>query len=540
MKARFVSITEGKIQLSLEDKPKQHGGYFVFHSYTYIFRFESKLTASEEPNIFYCDVPMSIRTSDRRKYSRLIFESKENKIITLHNKNLSQSIKSVLNDISAGGFGFTAPLPEQLPKVGDVVVADFALKELKIHCLSKVMQVRGSFVGCAFLEKGSELQLGINKIVTREIQWRSEIMYRNLKKREEMMHKMRKQLHDNRTGAPELKKKEEIKLDPLVPMLDYFIETFASVAGTRLTKKEMGYRESTACDFSSAMFFKINYKQAVFKGFFYAPNTLIRKLAPAVFDRTDGVVFNSGDVLAALGKQLVATSQAMKSWDMRCTFSDSAVMEINKRLLSSMMKLPSVRMVFGSDIGDFNLFIMADHLPETIKSCLTALEVVTMDKLELMEPISYSTLNVFGNYLKLEIREKSVVTRDRLLPRFEISILLDIFLGKDIEGKVVLNLSKKLALRIYEILVDEKVDEFTAEVKDAVCEITNMITGNAKSEYEKNGIYYKMATPVVLNCKENTMVYAGKMPFLSSVYWTSEGFFDLSFSFIKKNKPVAD
>jgi CheY-specific phosphatase CheX len=119
------------------------------------------------------------------------------------------------------------------------------------------------------------------------------------------------------------------------------------------------------------------------------------------------------------------------------------------------------------------------------------------------------------------------------LPRFEISVLLDIFF-KEFDGKVILNLSKKLALKIYEILLEEPVDEFNSEVKDAVAEITNMITGNAKSEFEKQGIYYKLATPIVLESREGVAIYAVNMKFLSSVYWTSEGFFDLNFSFFKK------
>ncbi len=511
-------------------------GYVAFHSYTFIFRFKTKLV-HEQVDMYHCKIPEQIETYDQRRYARLIFESKENKIVSLYNKSLAKNMKCILTDISAGGIGFIVANPEEMPKEGDLILARISLLEKNIESFAKVMQIRDNNVGCAFMEKSPHFQTDINNTILQEVEWRSEMMLKNLLKREELLKKVREEV-----GKGENESDQNIlatKLGALDPVLDYMVVRFEAITGLLLEKKGVNYKENTVGSFESALHFKLKINTIAFKCLFFAHRSVLYKLAKTfVQNQKSGYVVNANDILAALGRKLVRASSVRSQGEILAEISEPTIVEANKLTLSALLKRPSIQVGFNSGGGEFNLFLMSENLARSIRACSRIRKFVTLEKMELIEPISYSTIDVFSNYLKLDIREKSVITRDRLLPRFEISILLDIFFD-DLEGKVVLNMSKKLALKIHEILLGEVVEDFNHSVKDAVAELTNMITGNAKNEFEKNGIYYKLSTPVVINCKDSAVMYARNMTFLSSVYWTSEGFFELSFSFFKKGtEPV--
>jgi chemotaxis protein CheX len=533
IKTRLIHISSRGLQMRLEDLPKGGEGYLIFYSYTFIFRFRTRLRAGSDEGIYICDIPPMIETYDRRKYARLKFESRENKVVTVYNKALNKSVKAILSDISAGGLGFVVVDIEDAPKVDDIIMTEVHLKETHFQVMAQVIQVRDEFAGCVFLEKSTKFQLELNDMVKQEIDWRSEHMLKNLKKREELVKSFRK----SKTPAAPSEPTIQDKLPNLEPFLEYFFNSFQAVTGILPANENTQHKESTALGSLSSLFFNVYFhSDPLFRAYLSAPQEVLHKMAKPVFgDNLSGQAINAGIVLEEMGKQLVNNSGRPGESTRIFSLTGAKVLTTDKRLLSNLLRQPSLRIHFETPHGDCALFLMAESLDDALNLCekARAREFITMDKMDLIEPISYAALKVFSDYLKLDIREKSVTHREKLLPRFEISVLLDIFFD-DIEGKVILNLSKRLAFKIYELLVDEKVDEFTSEVKDAVAEVTNMITGNAKSEFENHGIYYKIATPVVLESRQGVVIYAQGMKFLSSVYWTSEGFFDLSFSFFKK------
>lgn len=533
VKVRFLHVSGKSIQMNLTEIPRGIEGNLVFYSYTFIFRFRTRLHAGSEGGVYYCEIPPMIETFDRRKYARLKFESRENKVVTIYNKTLDKSFQGILTDISAGGLAFDVVDVREIPKPGDVVMTEVSLKEKKFQSLAEVVQARGDHIGCTFLEKAVKFQLDLNAIVKQEVDWRSEGVLKNLKKREELMRSFKKAQEETSKAKDSFNE----KLLFLEPLTDYIAESVSVVGGVVFSKENALYKESTALDSLLSLYIEIFFhNDLLFKGYCFAEQEVLLKLASPLFDNNlGGRPVNSSIVLGQLGERLTAHSGSPGEGKHIFTFSSAEVIEGNKRLLSELLRLPSIRVWFHSDVGQFQLILLSENLEDSLNLCYQAREreFITMEKMDLIEPISYSTLRVFSEFLNLEIREKSVTTRNQLLPRFEITILLDIFFD-DFEGKVVLNLSKRLALKIYEILLEEPVEDFNNEVKDAVAEVVNMITGNAKSEFEKHGIYYKLGTPLVVESREGVIISAMNMTFLSSVYWTSEGFFDLSFSLFKK------
>jgi len=88
-------------------------------------------------------------------------------------------------------------------------------------------------------------------------------------------------------------------------------------------------------------------------------------------------------------------------------------------------------------------------------------------------------------------------------------------LAGDKKGTVTISLREAGARFIYKTLVGEECDSINQDVVDAIGEITNIISGQARKEFEKSGISLNAAIPMVIVGKEVEMNFITKIPIIS-------------------------
>jgi chemotaxis protein CheX len=103
-------------------------------------------------------------------------------------------------------------------------------------------------------------------------------------------------------------------------------------------------------------------------------------------------------------------------------------------------------------------------------------------RVEFINPFVESTHTVFRTMLGLEIQRGQISLKNAMQPEHEISGIIG--LSGMAKGTVVLSMSGPLAIEITAILVGERSPSITAEVIDAIGELTNMIVGSAKVKLE--------------------------------------------------------
>ncbi|MBP9837326.1 MAG: chemotaxis protein CheX [Proteobacteria bacterium] len=81
-----------------------------------------------------------------------------------------------------------------------------------------------------------------------------------------------------------------------------------------------------------------------------------------------------------------------------------------------------------------------------------------------------------------------------------------------IKGSMVISFSEEAILHIVSKMLMEEFKEVNNDVVEAVGEITNMITGNAKREFSEMSIKFDMATPVMVLGKGVEIVQFDKSP----------------------------
>ncbi len=105
---------------------------------------------------------------------------------------------------------------------------------------------------------------------------------------------------------------------------------------------------------------------------------------------------------------------------------------------------------------------------------------------------------------------------------YEVSGIIGI--SGEIEGCVVLNLTKEVALDLAGALLDETVVEVNEDCTDAIGELANMVAGSAKAEFPEGNTSLSVPSVVV---GHHQTIYPSGIPILSIPCKTAKGDFTL-------------
>jgi chemotaxis protein CheX len=101
----------------------------------------------------------------------------------------------------------------------------------------------------------------------------------------------------------------------------------------------------------------------------------------------------------------------------------------------------------------------------------------------------------------------------------------------DMNATVSISFSKTGILSIVSRLFGEEMTELNDEIKDAVGEITNMVSGQAANTLAQGGGKYKVGLKTVILEERHRIPHAGSHGAVALPFKTDEGEFTLEFSF---------
>lgn len=97
--------------------------------------------------------------------------------------------------------------------------------------------------------------------------------------------------------------------------------------------------------------------------------------------------------------------------------------------------------------------------------------------------------------------------------------------GADTNGKMMLSFDEACVLDLVSRMLMEEYTALSQEVLDAVGELTNIITGCAKSDLANLGLNIDMATPIVVKGQGVAIEQSSDTPILSIPFKTAAGQF---------------
>ena len=101
----------------------------------------------------------------------------------------------------------------------------------------------------------------------------------------------------------------------------------------------------------------------------------------------------------------------------------------------------------------------------------------------------------------------------------------------DVDGTISISFSEKCILAIVSSMFGEPKKEINEEIRDAVGEIANMISGQARQKIEEIGKTLQAAIPTVITGKDHIIEHITNSPIVAIPFRTEHGGFTIEVCF---------
>ncbi len=503
-------------------------GVISFTSFRIAFKFDYQLESQGSDNRHLLRIPTVIEYADpRRKSIRLYFDETEKKTVRLWSERLKTQFNAGIHDLSNEGIGFYVLAPKLELKKNDLIYIKDEILGQTCNGFIKICHIDGELCGGFFSDVDESFKLSMNKVIKQEILWRLE---QNLF----ILRGLKQSVVENRekmASSPPQEGNSKSFLDQVNPFLASVVGVIENDLKLPLEKKSTELvKVSNAC-YEASILISLATESCHTQFFICLNQQSFASLCSHLTLEVNGFSGKSTEsVLKEVGK--ILTERICSETDKTIAFQISSPKTIisKRHLLSTLSRYPAIRICFSAAIGSVDMLLfLSEVISQYRRVDDLDLKDVFFEALYFVEPIHKSTVKVFSTFLGMEVKEKGINVRTPLAPKFEVSAFIS-FANQVSEGQLILNMSEKLARFIYKSLFQEEVDCMHAEIKDAIGEILNIIIGNAKEDLSQTGINFQLSTPFVIIGRDQFIDNAGNKAFVSSSYWSSEGFFELSFS----------
>lgn len=149
-----------------------------------------------------------------------------------------------------------------------------------------------------------------------------------------------------------------------------------------------------------------------------------------------------------------------------------------------------------------------------------------------INPFLSAMSNVLTTMAMLEINPGTLSLKSDDIPKGDVTGVISMKSPKT-EGTLAISFTAPVIIDITRRMLGEEVSSINETVTDLVGEITNMVTGSAKSLLDENGHSFDMATPVVFIGKEKKISHKKNSHVIVLPFETEAGEFFVELCFSK-------
>lgn len=101
----------------------------------------------------------------------------------------------------------------------------------------------------------------------------------------------------------------------------------------------------------------------------------------------------------------------------------------------------------------------------------------------------------------------------------------------DKNGSISISFSRQCAVAMVKNMLGDDIENIMDDAKDAVGEVTNMISGQARAGLAQMGLNMQASTPTVIFGEKHTITHASNTTVVAIPFTTSHGEFTVEFCF---------
>ena len=148
---------------------------------------------------------------------------------------------------------------------------------------------------------------------------------------------------------------------------------------------------------------------------------------------------------------------------------------------------------------------------------------------KLIDPFIDATMSVLETMASIKAQPGKPYLKKDKLARGEVTGVIG--LTGEVSGTLSVSFSETSILSVVSNMFGEEMKEMNEEIKDAVGEITNIISGQARQKLEESGRSLKAAIPMVITGKNHTITHITTYPVFAVDFSTDNGGFTIEVCF---------
>ncbi len=136
-----------------------------------------------------------------------------------------------------------------------------------------------------------------------------------------------------------------------------------------------------------------------------------------------------------------------------------------------------------------------------------------------INPFVMAAQTVFKTMLSIDVAMGKPILKDVRATSGDVTGIMG--LVGDKKGTIAISFTEGGAIFVFKTLVGDEVAKIGPEVVDSIGELTNIISGQARKEFEKAGINLKAAIPMVVVGHNVELNFITKIPIISLPFYFS-------------------
>ena len=152
-----------------------------------------------------------------------------------------------------------------------------------------------------------------------------------------------------------------------------------------------------------------------------------------------------------------------------------------------------------------------------------------MSDVALAKPFVQATINVLSSMTGLSPVPGKPYVKKTDKAQGDVSAIVGITGCKS--GAVALSFSKSCAIALVKGMLGDAIEDIIADTRDAVGEITNMISGQARATLSEMGLPLQGSTPSIVFGANHSLSFPGQVTTVAIPFETDYGAFTLEFCF---------
>jgi chemotaxis protein CheX len=150
---------------------------------------------------------------------------------------------------------------------------------------------------------------------------------------------------------------------------------------------------------------------------------------------------------------------------------------------------------------------------------------------DLINPFLKATINVLKMMAMVDAKPGKPFLKNDPVALGDVSGIIGV--TGDTEGSLAVTFTEPCIVSIVSNMLGEQFETINADIKDAVGEITNMISGDARRELGEAGMFLEAAIPTVVSGREHSVDHISNSPTIVIPFETPDGSFNVEVCFAK-------